>query len=282
MKSSNPPHSSIPAIIAIAMALLVSGCAMIGDLPTTIPSSTGDGLHSVLKPLEPGGDTVGVEVMFVERPADDPLWGSPLWMDVDQIGALSPHRREQLEQDGIRIGISSSRPSPALQKMIGLAEEIGIQEDEKKFSGRRLVLRSGGTTELQTTPIFPEMFAQVSNDEAAEPELFTNARGMLQVQCRSLQAGWAELEFLPQIHHGAEQLRHVATDSGWNMRSSQKVRRLYDDRFELTLNDGEMALITATDDPGDSAGARFFLHDSDQGLMRRLIIVRLAGVHTSN
>ncbi|WP_310820501.1 hypothetical protein [Stratiformator vulcanicus] len=264
--------------IGAAIAAFVAGCsALTPGLGIESDSEDVSGPRTVLRPLsELAGDLVRVEVIYLERPADDPLLGPALWDEIDQIGALEPGKREQLTQDGFRIGISSSRPPVALQKLLGELDEIGLDPAQRRFTGRKLVLRSGGTTEVETAPLGRPITVPAT-DQTPEKEL-VGATPVLQVTCRSLQEGWAELDFLPEIHFGGDKLRPVATEEGWRMGNGRKAHRFFEDRFTLTLNAGEMAIVTATNDPEQTAGGQFFLDETDNGPVRRLAVIRLVGV----
>ena len=58
----------------------------------------------------PTRDAVQLEIVFIERPLEDPLLGHALWKEVDQIGALDPAVRDVLRKNGFKVGVTASDP----------------------------------------------------------------------------------------------------------------------------------------------------------------------------
>ena len=80
---------------------------------------------------------VTLEVVFVERPANDPLLGSALWDEVDQIGPLGRRTIGRLWRIWV-FAWAGWEPIPprALQTLMGLSPEVG-NEHEKRLAGGR-------------------------------------------------------------------------------------------------------------------------------------------------
>jgi hypothetical protein len=114
-----------------------------------------------------------------------------------------------------------------------------------------------------------------------------------------LQDGWARLEFVPQLQHGDNQQSYTVADVGWKFQNGQQSETLFQQRFEIKLGTGDMAVITAEDDAAETLGQLFFRgpaalrpppdpeKESAAGAptmppldypIQRLLIVRLAGV----
>ena len=64
-----------------------------------------------------------------------------------------------------------------------------------------------------------------------------------------------KLHFLPELHHGKAWLRPVATSQDWTRRRQQNIEPLYDQQFSLSLNLGEMAVITAESSGAETTGS---------------------------
>jgi hypothetical protein len=295
------PYHGRRYVAALAFAALcgVSGCTLIQQGwmafsgkqdPQQIPEvltakpAPGSTENTVLKPLAPSRSTIQVEIVFVERTADDPLLSDLLWRDLDQVGALDPAMREGLKRNGFRIGISSSSPPVPLQKLLGLTAEIpdhGSAEDARKLVGRRIALTSGSETDLQTSQNFETCTVAAWNGEGHEKEDFKNARCLFKMRAQRVQDGWAKLEFVPEVHHGDMVMRQIPTQDGWTLKSTQLVKQFSSQRFELTLNQGEMAVIASNiEGPADTSsptlGQQFFLGNEKGDNVRRVLIVRLA------
>ncbi len=200
---------------------------------------------------------VTLDIVFVERPADDPLLGPALWDEVDQIGSLPGDEGQALADLGFRVGRVGANPPRALQTLMGLATEV-VGEDEKRLVGRRVTLPSGVETKIDAGSPRIEATINVPTSEGMERRTFHQVRGVFRVTAKRLQTGWARLEFLPEIHHGRMTNRPTAVRGQWQLQTSQMVERLYGQRFSLDLNLGEMVIITGKAEPKDSLGRNFF------------------------
>ncbi|MFN0199546.1 MAG: hypothetical protein ACKVT0_22570, partial [Planctomycetaceae bacterium] len=107
-----------------------------------------------LPPIPTSADAMELEVIFIERPVGDPLMGTALWQYVDQMGSMDSDLRVLLRRNGLRVGCVSSTPPRALQRLLNLQgsemKQAYLNEDNKLF-GRKIVLRSGAETEVQTS-----------------------------------------------------------------------------------------------------------------------------------
>jgi hypothetical protein len=255
---------------------------------------------NVLGKIPTSRTAVVLEIMFVERPINDPLLGSQLWDEVDQIGALPPAERASLAKAGFRVGRVGSNPPQALQKLIGLATDLTGQ-DEKRLVSRRVVLPSGAETEIDPGLPHPKATINLPLAEGTESKTFETVRGVFRMTAKQLQDGWARIEFIPEIHHGRMALRAVPVRGEWQNKTTQDIVRLYRQQFALDLNVGEMIIITCDNESSDSAGHYFFHapeftdsaaetaetenpeQDRDPAKLgiRRLLIVRLSDLSTA-
>ncbi|QDV18136.1 hypothetical protein Pan153_27930 [Gimesia panareensis] len=274
-------------IVTLAwLAVVVTGCALMREgavlgLGKYTETKTANKLPSI--PVSQ--DAMQVEIVFIERPVTDPLLGSALWNEVDEIGAIELADQESLNQNGLRVGHVSSVPPMALQTLLGLKSHLGgiNKEDESLLlSGRRLMLRSGVPTDIQTSSLFEKCSLRLITDDDDEPvsvKDFEQARCVFRVKAHKVQDGWARLEFTPEVHYGAQQLRRTATNIGWQLENRQNTSPLYNQKFEVTLNVGEMAIITATDEVSPhSAGKLFFRGEGPKADIQKILVVRLANM----
>ncbi len=243
-----------------------------GDDPSPVTENT------ALKPISAPRTAIQVEIVFVERPDGDPLLGDILWKDLDQVGAVDLAIREGLKRNGLRIGIASSSPPRTLQQLLGLATEIPDADGDegKRLVGRRVSLVSGSETEIQASPIFDRCAVTSWNGEASAEKTYENARCVFRLRAHKVQDGWAKLELTPEIHYGENRLRHTATTAGWELKTTQQTEPFYGQKFEVTLNQGEMAVIAESGDQPKSLGRHFFHGNEDGDPVRRVLIVRLA------
>ncbi|MFQ5730724.1 MAG: hypothetical protein ACE5KM_02095 [Planctomycetaceae bacterium] len=273
------------AIAAIALGIVCScaGCSLLRTGWSDVDDRRGDTDKgsSHLPAIRRPGRSVGLEIVFVERPANDPLMSDRnLWEGVDTVGELAPEVRMRLRGSGFRVGHSSATPNEAIETMLGLTSaDTGTRAPvgREQLSGRRIYRPAGGETEVQTSRVYPEFVIPASDSRSPRLE-FRNARCLFRVKVRQVANGWTELEFTPEIHHGRNGWRPIATGMGWQGTTSQKVHRLYDRRFRLTLNLGEMAILSAGPKQPDSTGSRFFLDGKGPGGKQRVLIVRVADI----
>ena len=254
----------VPAIARwglFALLGILPGCALmdwsaawfsVGDsIPLTEPAA------GPLKKIPTSKSAVTLEIVFVERPADDPLLGKQLWDEVDQIGSLPAADREALSKIGFRVGRVGANPPRALQTLMGLSMEVA-GDDEKRLVGRRVVLPSGAETEITTGMPQERATIKLPTNGNADLKSFEDVRGVFRMKAKRLQDGWVRIEFLPEIHHGRLANRAVAVRGGWQMNTAQAIERLYGQKFDLDLNLGEMVVITGNAEPADSVGKHFF------------------------
>lgn len=228
-----------------------------------------------LPPIVAPRESVQLDVLFIDRPQNDPLLTGPLWREVDQIAGRSAEERRQLRQHGWRVGHASSHPPRALEELLALSsEKPQVSDPTRRLVGRRIALVTGSDFPIDVTDTLPELRLRTSPGENFRS--YTNAKCVLRTRLEREQDGWVRLHFLPEIHHGSAWLRPVATSLDWTSRRQQEIEPLYDQQFSLSLNLGEMAVITAETLAEDSAGAAFFRSLDETGRLQRLLVVRVA------
>lgn len=260
----------------IVCLAIFPGCSMLGNFSKSAENTAKkSGLSSL--PLPP--DAMHLNIVFVDRPVDDPLMKTELWTNLDQIATIDSMERAKLNDLGIRVGVSGSIPPRPLQRILGLKTEITDHADssrEKLLAGRSLVRRSGGETEIQSSSVLP--IIRYQPEGSVKEKVYKNARCLFRMRIERLQDGWAKLDFTPEIHYGNHELRPVAREQGWDYQYSQQVESLKDQAFSLNLNVGEMIVLGRNHLDDKNLGDFFFqsLNGSDDVDKQRLVVVRLA------
>jgi len=230
----------------------------------------------VLPPLRASTEAIQLQVYLVERPADDPLIHRLLWHEVDEVGATPPALRAVLQDNGLRVAQCGGNVPPSLQPLMSM-NSAGSQNpgDSTVPSGRQLCLLSGQESEILVSEAQEELTVRFHLGGSDERIDVQQARGVLRVRPVRQRDGWVKLEFTPEIHYGEARMRHMPSDDGWRLKSGQKsdVRQAL--KFELTLNTGEMAIVSAADAAEDTLGQRFFRREQDGRVQQRLVIIRL-------
>lgn len=267
-------------VLLLGLALLAGGCVI---LPGSMNSLPFEASRTALPPLKAKQDAIQIEVMFVDRDADDPVISHELWRQVDQLGTLPAKERQALLASGFAVGQVGASPPPVIQTLVGLSEqpvETAVV-DTKPLMARRLVMPSGAETEIQVSELL-EVCEYREPDEASVddsepvPKSYQQARLVLKLKASRLQEGWVQLELTPEVHHGDLKMRHVPTPDGWEFRNTQKVERQLPLKFKLSLNLGELAVVTAAPKSQDSLGTRFFRTTIEDHTRQRVVLIRLA------
>jgi hypothetical protein len=257
-----------------------------------------------LPPIQLPPDAIQLDIVHAEWPIGDSMLGPSLWRQVDQLAALEPETRAMLKQNGFRVGITGSNPPVALQKVLRLRSDFAYEpaaEKEKQLVGRRVVVRSGGYTQIESSATYPQCELKIEDRHGMGSRQFENARCQWRVGVKRLQDGWAQLEFVPQVHYGKMFHRTVAGAEGWRYENSQRVETFFPQRFSLRLSVGDMAVLTIEENADGSLGNLFFsgpsvLQSQEGGSgpfneiptveqrpgndepVQRLLVVRLAGM----
>ncbi len=284
MNRARPLRSLLLLLCWGYCALGLVGCEVFRPNPAKVAVSE-NGLPNIKVPP----DSIELEIMFVERPTGDRLMGDVLWNEVDTIlNNLEAQEQRDLARNGFRIGNAGSHPPAALQQLLEIrakpkeGEVKAVLESDQRVQGNRLFVTSGSETQIQLNDLPYESFGfkQFASQNARDPEVrsFNGARCLYRVSVRREQPGWARLEFVPEIHHGIEQLRPTASTDQWELKSQANIEKLYAQRFTLILNTGDMALVTGRPDLPDTMGHRFFTGPEGQDGVQRMLIVRLARV----
>lgn len=282
---SRPPANIRPTRRPAATAVLllaIPGCALLqlGERTAGLgENATAEQVReAMLPPIPTSKDAVELEIVFIERPVDDPLLGERLWREIDTGGALDVQRRKVLNQNGLVVGVAPANPPAALQTLLGLQSDLSTSASNK-LAWQRRVLPHGAEAEIQASPVHPQCSVALLSATGAEERDYENARFVFRVMARRVQNGWVQVDFLPEIHHGDVAMRHEAAEVGFTMRASQRVNPLMGQRFSINLNTGEMAVLScdAAEDP-QSVGRHFFVRDADGVAVKRLLVVRLAGM----
>lgn len=262
-------------IPAAGVALAVAGCTLFSPLDTPL---TTEGQRSVLPPIKAAADAIHLQLVFIERPADDPLGGQLVWSELDQIGSLPPAHRAVMVEHGFKIGQSGANPPPALQKLLGLSSDASVSLDDahQQMRGRRMGLRSGQETEIETIDGYSDCSITYQSPKGPETVDYQQSRSVLRIKPVRVQEGWVRFDFTPEVHHGEARMRHTPTEEGWALKGGQSIDARHQLKFSVTLNTGELAVISGDAAKANSPGRRFFLQERDGQPLQRFLVVRLA------
>ncbi|MBS0206057.1 MAG: hypothetical protein JSS49_24455 [Planctomycetes bacterium] len=276
----------VPLMAALLGVCVFVGCSL---FPNGDPGRAIRSLRPSLPPIQTSHEAVQLEVFFVDRPADDPLLGPALWREVDQISAIPAETRESLEQNGFQVGHVGSSPPVTVQTLMGLVTDLTSNDTSngKPMFGMRKRLSPGVETQIQASNAIDQCSIKVVDGPRTKTCEYDQVRCMFRLKSARLRDGWVRIDFQPEIHHGELRARITPTEDslaasgfsgpgGWAYQNRQKVDVRHAQHFSLTLNVGEIAIVTALTDPPDSMGRSFFCREEDGRLMQRVLIVRVA------
>lgn len=279
------PLQSYLLFCALALCLLLAGCSLWNTNDEVGPTETwsdvfGTDGPEVVDANRSSLSTVVLEVAHIEQPLTDISMIDLLWKEVDQIGALDSQTRTQLKENGIRVGITGPNIPRTLENLL----QVDAAWREERSDGQQgstlqaVTVFSGEPTHLHTGQAYAECEINVPKLSGTETIKFQNVNCQFQVEADQLQEGWVKLHFIPEIHHAAQSLRRVATEDGWDFQKTQKVLPVYDQKFTLTLNQGEVAVISATEHKPGTLGHAMFIGDGNDDQIQKVIVIRLADI----
>lgn len=268
----------------LLFAGLSVGCQLVDPITVTLrkPRDLFLDDEGKLPPLPKARDAISLEIVFIERRANDPLLGSALWQHLDQIGALPPETRHRLSTNGLRLGHAGRTAPPVLQSLLKLSndrlDENNPAARDQGLAIRRVTLPANIESEIHVSPLFPSCSFHLETDDGVDIKEYENARCQLRLQAKRLQDGWAQIDLVPEVLHGKSMMRHVVIDGGWQMRQDQLREKFFDQSFSLRLNQGEMAILTAGVDQPNSLGHCFFRGPEGNDDFQRVMLIRLVGM----
>ena len=218
-------------------------------------------------------DGIRLDVFFVDRHVGDPRIGESMWKAVSQGGSLDLATIRQLNDHGLRFGTVPANPPVALQSLY-LAPNSASAE---KTTYQSLPFPTGEHAVLEVMPLPEGLEIDLPSPDGDRHLTLHHARGVLRIRADKLEDGWARLEVVPEIHHGEVLNRPVAGEREWLMQNSQAVEPLYQLKFHVELNRGEMAVV-GLNSPAKSPVGRMLFRNQIEGALERVVLIRLADV----
>lgn len=250
----------------------VTCCAVAGCTNFTI-----DHRQKVAKPALPPivkpKDALTLEVQYIELGADNPLIGEALWRELDEAGAFkSPDARARIRSAGLRVGMAGSN-APQTLRAASAEHRSGSAAGVQKIT-----LLAGQETTFQAAHINQpfELRTHGAGGERITP--YSNARCVLRLSAERQQDGWVRLRVQPELHHGPSSIVPRATDGSWKLEQGQKIDSLYEQKFDVELNVGELVVVGPHGPANDTIGGRFFRSGQPPAASERILVIRIADI----
>lgn len=266
--------------IVLFLGWSTSGCTLFPEWSES-ESAFRSSLKPGLAPIRPQANAIQLEILLVDRWADDPVLVRKLWDEVGRLACLNGNERSRLQQNGIWVGHVGASPPPSIQALLEAPGQESGKSTAGRVSGRFLGIPSGQDSEILLGDLQESMTFTLQDGDKSEERTFPQARAVLRVRPDRLQEGWARFTFMPEVHHGDARLRPAATTDGWAYQAGQMHQVLHQLEFTLDLNVGEIAVITSGGKEADSVGKAAFQYLDDGRARQRVLLIRLVDLGQS-
>jgi len=260
---------------ALLLALaLASGCQG--------PAITG---KSPLTPARMWSDTTVLDIFLVRYPSGDPAVNEKLWEEIDEQ-QFPPELREELAQNGFRVGVVGSQMPMELSKLMELSEKpppeglvvetkVEDLENPPRVVRHHLTLRAGQRGEIAASGVYPELPVLVRESGKLCGQPYSQAQGMFALKTLPRPDGRVRLELTPEVHYGQERVSY-AGERGVFRLDARRPRRTFDALQLVTeLSPGSMLVLGSLPNRPGSLGHHFFAEQGDR-LEQKLLVVRLS------
>ena len=260
--------------------VLGGGCAPLRQGPS----------ESLLKKAQMSPDSFGLEIFFIRFPFGDAEANGQLWNETDEQH-FSAEIRQQLAQNGFRVGILSGQIPVALSKLLELPEKspppgqpmeinsAGL-ESEPRVARRLLQLRSGRRGEVVVSGTYEQLPVLLRESGEICGQTYYQAQGLLALTPQPERDGRVRLTLIPELHHGQPRQQWVGgegADQGLLRLQAGRPRRIFDAMTVVaTLAPGDMLLMSSLPNRPGSLGHHFFTCGETQRREQKLLVIRLA------
>jgi len=230
----------------------------------------------VLPPMVQPQDALTLEVYYIERGAGDPLLGDALWRHLDEAGAVkSPAVRARLRAAGLRVGLAGTN---APQTLRAAAAERRSAAERGPGGMQKVSLLAGQETTIEAANIDEPFELQTNGASGKHVTPYNGARCILRLSGERQADGWVRLHVQPELHHGRSTIQPKATNGDWKLQQGQTIDHLFDQRFDVELNIGELVVVGPLGDEHDSIGGSFFRSGEPPAASERVLVIRVADV----
>ena len=238
-------------------------------------------------------DSVALDLVFIQIPRANRAAAPSFWREVDEQ-LLEPALREQLLDNGFRVGVIGGQLPLELERRLG--EKLAPPDKEKdqivdlepkdlSLRKRHLQIRRGRRSEVVVSGIVDQWPLLVRSADEVTGRTLHQAQGLFALKVYPQGDGRARVELIPELHHGSPQRQYRVGDEGAWVLDSGRPREVFDRlKIDVTLAPGEMVLIGCQSGRKGSLGYRFFqVNDTPSGVeAEKLLLVRLAQTQTDD
>jgi len=263
-------------LLVVIAASILAGCMTIAHETKKSPLK-----NTVMPP-----DSAVLEVFFIRVPFGEPEANQQLWQEIDEQH-FPPLLRQELSQNGFRVGLASGQIPVALEHLMQLdskpaamgGAEAAIAEDlgsAPRVLRRHLQARAGRRNEVIASSVYDELPVLMCESGSACGRTYPRAQGIIAIVAHPEPDGRVKLELVPELHYGEPRQRWVGTEGALRMEPGRE-RRVFDDlSLTATLSPGDMVVLSSLPLRSGSVGHSFFTATSAGQLEQKLLVIRVA------
>ncbi|RUL89310.1 hypothetical protein [Tautonia sociabilis] len=258
-----PMHRLSRALACVSIAaVLAVGCSLVkpGAEPDAALSSIGTGMdkEQLAELLAP--PRIALKVMIATRPIDEPALRDLAWSVADEH-VIDPDRRLRLEANGLRVAVVDGTLPPEVEEILSPDAPQG-----ERIDPIYIAVPEGHATPIQLGPDEPverkTLFLSLGGGAVGRD--YENPRPAIRVSA-SRSGGSVSLRIVPEIHHGAEQIRFAPAENvgpfepeQFVMREGQQEESFRDLAASISLSPGQILMIGCWPDRPGSLGHFLF------------------------
>jgi hypothetical protein len=262
--------------IALVLTMLTAaGC--------TSPIQRG---KSLLLPAQMSSDSVVLDIFFVRFPFGDSSANEKLWEEIDEQ-SLPVDLRQQLAQNGFRVGVASAQMPAELAKLLELSgkpapngkleqTQVTEMDVQPRVMMRHLQLRAGKRSEIMASGVYDELPVLVRDrDGSVTGNTYQEAQGIFALKARPMPNDQIQIELTPELHHGQRRQQWIAQHGVVRM-DYDRPKCVFDAMTTVAnLAPGASLVLSSLPNRPGSLGHHFFSEKADR-LEQKLLVIRLS------
>lgn len=269
--------------LAFSYAVAVSaGCqAVIHTPPGT--------LERLLTPVSTSPESVTLEIFDARIAPSQQEQLAALWRQVDEM-QLPTDTRRRLQANGFRLGVIGGSLPPEVAALFSLTEQSDGDRQEQVITEqtaaprvrRRVVqLQAGKATQIKPTDVVDELRVLYSTDDGLTGNLYTQARGVYELQAAATAGQRVAIELSPELHHGELRNRWVGEQGMLLVKPSREREHFPDLRIAVELDPGDLLVVGTIDEAPSSLGHALHTVRSTGVAEQKLVMLRMLEVPVS-
>jgi hypothetical protein len=272
------------ALISFRLMLLIAlGLAGCRDWQQTAPTG-----KTLLKPIDAAEASMRLEIISIRCPLGDEALNKTIWSEIDEQ-QLPAAVREQLAEEGFRVGVISGQIPAALAERIAATEQQPVKaieaaarlQEAPAVSRRQLQLFAGWRGEIVASNVYPSLPLLTHDGRGIAGKTYPQAQGILTAKTQALGGRLIKLQLTPELQYGEPRQQWVSDDGILRPQSGKPKRTFERLAFDTSLSPGQMLLLTCQTERRGTLGHYFFTEPvagsgDEQQLQQKLLVIRMA------